>query len=256
MPFLLLTQGDTIGLDLLKKLVDNRYGGSPPSIDALRVTYDGWSQARLGPLPLRATVRAVATYRFPFEMRWEFSIRVMRFMRSRYTTAFDGTTVYEEQRAKISETTNEAAVQSARARAWSEAVYFVSPMISDHAVRVEAVDSHTFKALAPGHPDLAAVVHLNDDNVMQYVEIDRMDPNDNSLKRQRLEPSDELVRVDGLLMPAELRRYWNGDLFMTLKPIQAELNPALKTEDFRLEQEDLLAVLDEDDEPPTATEEA
>ncbi|MBN2470929.1 MAG: hypothetical protein JXN59_09405 [Anaerolineae bacterium] len=256
MPFLLLTQGDTIGLDLLKKLVDNRYGSSPPGIDALRVTYTGWSAARIGPLPLRAQVHAIATYHFPFQMRWEFDVRVLRFLNSRYTTTFDGTTVYEEQRAKITETTDAAQVQSARARAWSEAVYFISPVIADHTVRVQSTDNHSFKVFAPGFPDLAAEVHLSDDNVMQAVEIDRLDPGDNSHKRQRIEPAGGLTRVDGLIVPAEMQRYWNNELFMSLKPVKIELNPDLTPETFTLKEENLLAVLDEDDEPALETEEA
>lgn len=254
MPFLLLTQGDTIGLDLLKKLVDNRYGSSPPAMDSLRVTYTGWSSARIGPLPLRAQVQAVATYRFPFQMRWEFDVRLLRFLTSRYTTTFDGTTVFEEQRARINETTDEQQVQSARARAWSEAVYFISPMIADHTVRVQSTDNHTFRAFAPGFPDLAAEVHLSEDNVMQAVEIDRLDPGDNTHKRQRIEAGSPLIRVDGLLVPAELRRYWGSQLFMSLQPVKIELNPALAADTFTLREENLLAVLDEPDEEEPVTE--
>ncbi len=253
MPFLLLTQGDTIGLDLLKKLVDNRYGSSPPGIDTLRVTYTGWSSARIGPLPLRAKVQAVASYRFPFQMRWEFDVRLLRFMTSRYTTTFDGATVFEEQRAKVSETTDERQVQSARARAWSEAVYFISPMIADHTVHVQSMDNHSFKASAPGFPDLVAEVYLSEDNVMRAIEIDRLDPGDNTAKRQRIEAGSPLIQVDGLLVPAELRRYWNNELFMSLKPVRIELNPALPPETFTLREENLLAVLDEpDEEAPVA----
>lgn len=249
MPFLLLTQGDTIGLDLLKKLVDNRYGGSPPSMDTLRVTYEGWSSAQLGPFPLRAKVHAVAEYRFPFFMRWSFKVRVLRFLNSRYTTAFDGTAVYEEQRGRVTSTTDEAQIQSARARVWSEAVFFVSPLIADHKVQVHSIDTHAFEVQAPGHPEIKANVRLDEDNALAAVEINRMDPNDNLMKLQRIEPGGGLVQVDGLLMPAEMRRYWGGQLFMTLKPVQVELNPELTEGTFRIEPEDLLAVLHEDDEP-------
>lgn len=253
MPFLLLAQGDTIGLDLLKKLVDNRYGGSPPSIDTIRVKYEGWSAAQIGPFPLRAKVNATAEYRFPFQMRWSFQVRVLRFMQSRYTTAFDGTTVYEEQHGRVNNTTDEAQVQSARARVWSEAAFFVSPLIADHNVHVHSLDSHAFEVQAPGYPEIKAAVRMNEDNTLAGVEINRMDPNDNAMKLQRIEPAGGLVQVDGLLLPAEMRRYWEGRLFMTLSPIQVELNPELDEGTFRLEPEDLLAVLKEDDEPEPDT---
>lgn len=255
MPFLLLAQGDTIGLDLLKKLVDNRYGGSPPSIDSIRVRYEGWSAAQLGPFPLRAKVTATAEYRFPFQMRWSFHVRILRFLQNRYTMAFDGTTVYEEQRGRVSSTTDEAQVQSARARVWSEAAYLVSPLIADHDVHVQSIDPHTFEAQAPGHPEIKATVRLDEENALDAVEIKRMDPNDNALKLQRIEPGGGLVQVDGLLLPAEMRRYWEGRLFMTLSPIAVELNPELDESMFRLEQEDLLAVLREDDDSPDAKSE-
>ncbi|GAB4572658.1 MAG: hypothetical protein Kow0077_12650 [Anaerolineae bacterium] len=251
MPFLLLTRGDPIGLDLLKKLVDHRYGGSPPAMDSLRVTHEGWSKGRVGPLPLRASVRAVATYRFPFQMKWEFEVTMLGFLRSRYTTTFDGEVVYEEQRARVQRITDPAQVESARARAWSEAVYYVSPLIADHAIEVKALEGNAFRAIAPGFPDLAAVVRLAEDNTLQAVEIERVDPNDGLRKLQRIVPEGGLIRVDGMLMPARMQRLWGDDLFMSLSPVNVELNPALDDSEFRLEAQDLLAVLDEDDDSQT-----
>lgn len=248
MPFLLLTQGDPIGLDLLKKLVDKRYGGSPPALDALRVTYRGWSAARLGPLPLRAAVEAVATYHFPFQIRWDFTVRMLRIFSSRYTTAFDGRAVYEVQGGRVTRSVEESGVDSARARAWSEAVYFISPMIADHAVRVQSVDNHAFRVFAPDTPQTAALVRLNEDHTLAAVEIERMDPNDNRVKLQRLKPAGELVRVDGLILPQYLERYWDDTLAMRLSPVRVEVNPALEPDTFILKSEDLLAVLHEDDE--------
>lgn len=246
MPFLLLTQGDSIGLDLLRKLVDARYGGSPPAMDSVRVTYQGWSSARLGPLPLKAQVDAVATYRFPFEMRWEFKVRLLRFMRSRYTTAFDGKTVYEDVRTRVNRITDPAQVESARARAWAEAVYFVSPIIADHDVHVKNLDNHVFQVLAPGMPDTSVTVRLSPEGAMAAVEVERLDPGDGQVKRQRICPAGDLKRVDSLIMPERMERYWGDDLFMSLWPVKVELNPPLDAGTFRLEQEDLLAVLDED----------
>ncbi len=248
MPFLLLTQGDPIGLDLLKKLVDRRYGGSPPALDALRVTYRGWTAARLGPLPLRAGVEAVATYRFPFHIRWDFTVRMLRIFSSRYTTSFDGQAVYEEQNGRVTRSVDEAGVESARARAWSEAVYFISPMIADHTIRVQSIDNHTFRVFAPDTPQTAALVRLNEDDTLAAVEIERLDPSDNRVKLQRLKPAGELVRVDGLIMPQVLERYWDDVLAMRLSPVKVEVNPALDADTFTLKTEDLLAVLREDDE--------
>ncbi len=252
MPFLLLTQGDPIGLDLLKKLVDNRYGGNPPAMDSVRVTYQGWSQAALGPIPLKADVEAVATYRFPFQFRWEFKVRMLRIFRSQFTTTFDGSTVYEVQRGRSVPITDPAQVESARARAWAEAVYFVSPLIADHDVHVQSIDGHAFRAVAPGFPDLAATVRLNEDNTLAAVEIERMDPGDSTRKLQQIVPDGGLTRVDGVLMPARMLRQWDGTRFMTLSPVKVELNPALEEGLFRLEKEDLLAVLREDEPEDSA----
>jgi len=256
MPFLLLTQGDPIGLDLLKKLVERRYGGSPPALDALRVTYRGWTAARLGPLPLRAGVEAVATYRFPFQIRWDFTVRMLRVLSSRYTTSFDGRVVYEEQSGRVTRSDDAAGVDSARARAWSEAVYFVSPMIADHNVRVQSVGAHAFQAFAPGAADISALVRLNEDYTLAAVEIERLDPSDNRVKLQRLRPAGELVKVDGLILPEHLERYWDDVLAMRLSPVKVELNPALEPDTFTLKSEDLLAVLREDEDAEADAEES
>jgi hypothetical protein len=249
MPFLTLAQGDPIGLDLFKKLVETRYGGSPPAMEALRITYQGRSQAQLGPIPLWAKVEATATYRFPFQMKWRFDVRVLRFLRSGYTTTFDGEKVYEWEQGKIKPVDDPELVESARRRVWAETVFFVSPLIADDKVRVEGSDNRTFRALAPGYPEIAATVRLNEDNTLNVVEIDRLDPTDRETKCQHLRPVGELKNVDGLIVPEMVQRSWGGPAFMELTPVKVELNPALEPDEFVLHNENLLeGILDNDDD--------
>lgn len=248
MAFLMLAQGDPIGKDLLKKLVDARFGSSPPGMDTLRVTFKGRSRARIGPLPLWARVNAVATYEFPRKMKWEFKVRVLGLLRSSYTTSFDGEAVYEVDRLKVKKLTDEMNVRSAWQRAWSETVFFISPLIADHEVRVESVGSRGFRVLAPGSPDIAAHVRLNDDNRIGDIEIERVDPADGQSKVQRIRPLGELKHIDGLNLPETIQRFWDNEMFMELSPVKVELNPQLEASEFTLESEDLLSVLDEETE--------
>ena len=250
MSFLTLTQGDSVGKGLLKKLLGARYGGSVPALDTLRVTYRGRSQAKLGPLPLWAQVEAVATYRFPDHMRWEFKLTAIRLMRSSYSTAFDGTTVTELERNKVSVITDPQYVQSARTRAWAETVFFVSPLTTDERIRVERVeeDSNAFRAYGPGEDGPVALVRLHEDGRLKEVEVERVNPVSGITQRQRLVSSGELTRVDKLIVPSMIQRYWDDELTMELTPVEVEINLALEPDAFTIQAEDLLAGLDEDDE--------
>jgi hypothetical protein len=251
MSFLTLAQGDSVGKGLLKKLLSARYGASPPALDTLRIHYEGKSRARLGPIPLWANVKATSTYRFPDRMKWEFHVKVLRVFNSSYSTAFDGTTVYEYERGQYTHTTDPDIIRSAQLRVWSETVFFISPLMADERVRVEKIedDPHSFRAYAPDSDDVLVTVHLREgDGQLDEIELKRYNSVDRQTQLQRLRARGELTRVDGLIMPQTLERYWEDELQMALTPVQVELNPALTEADFRLEKEDLLAILHEDEE--------
>lgn len=241
MKFLLLAQGDPVGKDLLKRLVAARYGSSPPALDTLRVTYKGRSRAALWRIPLWARVEATATYRFPLQFKWEFKIRLLGFLRSSFATSFDGQTVYHQRGFQVEQETDTALVESARRRAWSETVFFVSPLIANQEVRVEGLDGHAFLARLPGSPDDVAIVRLREDDSLAEIEVERVDPDDGQRKRQYLRPVGELAHVNGLILPQSVQRYWGDELFMELSPVAAELNPQLKDDEFVFVAEDPLA---------------
>jgi hypothetical protein len=262
MSFLTLTQGDSVGKGLLKKLLNARYGGSVPALETLRVTYQGRSQAKLGPIPMWARVDAVATYRFPDQMRWEFKLAVARVLHSSYSTAFNGTTVTELERNKVSVITDANYVHSARTRAWAETVFFISPLTTDDRFRVERVeeDTNAFRAYGPGNgaedgsEETVALVRLHEDGRLNEVVVERVNPVSGQMQLQRLVASGELARIDRLIMPSLVRRYWDDELSMELRPVEVEVNPDLPSETFTIQQENLLAVLDEDDEDEPAAD--
>ncbi|GEM_PF-1021193 len=248
MSFLTLAQGDPIGKDLLKKLVNSRYGISPPAMESLRITYRGRTRARLWRVPLWARVDAVATYRFPREMKWEFKVRLLGLLRSGYTTSFDGTAVYEQHGFKVSTITDEVLVESARRRAWAETVFFISPLIADPQVHVEGEGNHTLRVWLAGQEADVAIVRLDEDNRLHEVEVERVDPADGQRKRQFIRPVGELVKVDGLIMPQTIQRYWEDELFMELSPVAVDLNPELAPDVFTLREENPLEGLDDTEE--------
>lgn len=248
MKFLTLTQGDPIGLDLLKRLVEARYGASPPAMRALRVTYEGRTEAKFGPFTVPAKVEAVATYEFPDKMKWQFRVRLLYIFTSNFTTSFDGTTVYEFERAKAQRETDPELVESARQRMWAESCYFISPLLVEHGAKVTGVDQRTFQASAPGYPEVMVTVHLKDDDSLASIDVERLDPHDRQRKLQRIVPEGELTSIDGVILPATMGRYWGDHRFMALSPVKVELNPELAADEFVLGDVDLLAGLHADDD--------
>ncbi|MBN1966553.1 MAG: hypothetical protein JW910_18015 [Anaerolineae bacterium] len=248
MSFFLLAQADPVGRDLLKKLVVARYGGSPPALDTLRVKFQGRSRAQVWGFQMWARVEATATYQFPDRYRWDFSLRLLRVLRSSFTTSFDGSAVYEQRGLRATRDAEAEAVESARRRAWAETVFFVSPLIVNERVRVEGIDMSSFRAIRPGGSvENAAIVRLDEQHRLREIEIERMDPADGLPKRQCLRPSGDLVRVDGLVLPQRVGRFWDDELFMELSPVGAELNPELSPDDFVLKTETIDDILTEDD---------
>lgn len=247
MSFLLLAQGDPIGKDLLKKLVIARYGFSPPAMETLRIRYRGRSRSKLGPFPVWVSLDATATYCFPLMMKWEMKVSVLRLFRSSYTTSFDGQAVYEQQGIHVTRSTDADMVESARRRAWSEAVFFVSPLIADRDVRVEGVDARSFRARLSGYDNDFAIVRLEDDHTLKEIEVERADPWGGERKTQYIRTRGSLIKVDGLLLPPLVQRYWGDKMFMELEPVAVEINPALTPDDF---------VLREDEDTPAGEEEA
>ncbi len=256
MAFLMLAQGDPIGRDLLKKLVLARYGPSPPAMDTLRITYKGRTRASLGPFPLWARVEAVASYRFPLHMRWDFRVRVLRLLSSSYTTTFDGEAVYEQHGLRVTRITEAEQVESARRRAWSETVFFVSPLIASDRVRVEGIDLSAFRAILADYPEDVATVRLSEDHRIREIEIERLDPADGLRKRQYIRPLGELTRVDGLILPERIQRFWDGEMFMELSPVAVVLNPELEADTFTLREETISDILREDEDAESDEETA
>jgi hypothetical protein len=250
MSFLTLAQGDSVGKGLLKKMAQARYGGSPPALETLRVTYQGRSQARIGPIPLWARVEAVATYRFPDHLRWDFKLNVLRILRSAYSTAFDGQVVSELERGKAVVRTDAESIRSARTRAWAETVFFISPLITDERVRVERIedDPYAFRAFAPDGDTTAALGYLHEDGRLKEVTLERVNPVNNQSQRQRLVVAGELTLVDRLIMPATVQRFWDDELSMELTPVGVELNPELAPDTFKFEPVNLLEVLDDEED--------
>lgn len=250
MSFFILAQTNPIGRDLLRKLVATRYGVSPPAMDTLRIRFEGRSKATLMGLSQWAKVEATATYMFPDRYRWDFRIRMFRLLRSSFTTSFDGSAVYEQRGLNATRNAEAAAVTSARRRAWAETLLFISPLLVNENARVEGLDMTSFRAFMPGAQgdDDAATVHLDEQNRMTEVTINRMDPADGQHKRQSLRPSGELTRVDTLVVPQIIGRYWDDELFMELSPVEVELNPELSLKHFVLETETLDDILDDEDD--------
>ena len=75
MPVLLLARGDQDSKMMLRHAIEARYGLGPPAIETLKLQLKGRTRAKIGPVAAWVPLEGTAYFKFPFSIRWNFTMR-------------------------------------------------------------------------------------------------------------------------------------------------------------------------------------
>ena len=235
MSVLLLARGDSLAKDLLRAAIEARYGFSPPMLEALQLEVKGRIQTRLGPVSRWLPFSATLTLKLPLSFHYEYTLRLSGVPVRRGTQAYDGMVLRRDEGGEPAVVTDSQVIQSVQQRLWAALAFLLIPLTEGH-VTLHAPGEHLVEATNSDTDDTALMV-LNDDYSVQYVQTTAYNPQAEENQVFKLELTSETINVDGLLLPETVTCYWDDEPFLEIGPVEALLNPAL---------EDHLFVLDED----------
>jgi hypothetical protein len=229
LPVLLMSRGDAQAKDLLRRVIEARYGYQPPVIETLRITMRGRAPAQIGPFTINAGLDITASFRFPSALRFDFVGRAFGISFRRNSVAFDGTTVYRTNSVRPDSQISDTEIY--RAFLWGAASFFLTPL-GEHFVELNSTGEHSFDAKniqtgSVAHLQLHSDKHLDTIQVMSVV---------NGQSRPfALQLDRERMLVNDLALPTHVTVSWNGTNYRFM-PIAAEVNPQLSDRLFTLQQ--------------------
>jgi hypothetical protein len=234
MPVLLLAQGDPQAKNLLRQAIEARYGLRPPVIESLRIDFKGRARAKVGPITTWVPVDASAQFRFPNQMRWDFTVRPFGLPVHRGVEAFDGTT-YRIARGNSTPTiiNDEAHISSMRRRLWAIAALLLTPL-GEHFVKLAANGDNSFEAANTQLHD-AVNLNLRSNNTLDYVQVKCLNPDTEQQQTFFMRLSEDQSAVNDLMLPCKISTFWDDNPYYEVEPILAESNPAIPEAVFTLD---------------------
>lgn len=236
MPVLLLAQGDPHAKDMLRKVIQARYGLRPPVLESLKIEFKGRVRAKLGPVSTWVPVEATARFIFPSAMRWDFIVRAVGVQIGSGVEAFDGTT-YRTARGNKAATVIEdgETISSMQRRLWAIAAVFLTPL-GEHFVKLEATGDYELEACNT-QINGAVKLHLRGDNSLDHVEAMCLNPDTERHQKFSLRLSDEQASINEMILPTKISAFWDDDPYFEVEPILAEANLSLAEPIFTLEND-------------------
>jgi hypothetical protein len=236
MPVLLLCQGEEGAKEMLRKAIEARYGINPPAIEKITIAFKGRARTKMGPVTTWVPVDAEASFVFPTHLRWEFTVKPLGLPVQRGVEAYDGK-VYRSTRAIGASTKSEetAMLVSARSRLWQMAATLLSPM-SDYFIKVTQYATDCIEAENTKLND-SVLIYLRPDHTIKLASVICYNPDANRHQKLNLEFTAEQAPVDGLMLPEEIKAFWDDEAYFEMKPIKVDLHPDLPEELFTLGDE-------------------
>jgi len=234
MPVLLLAQGDPEARTLLRQAIEARYGLQPPAIESLKLDFKGRARVKVGPITTWVPVDATAYFRFPTAMRWDFTVKPMGVPVRRGVEAFDGSS-YRTTRGGNEPTVIDDAdqVSSLRRRLWAIAAFLLTPM-GEMFVKLSSTGNNSFVATNTQLND-AVNLHLHPNNTLDFVDVECLNPDTEQQQKFFIRLSEAQAPINSLMLPSKISTFWDDDPYYEVEPIQAEINPAISDEVFRVE---------------------
>jgi hypothetical protein len=234
MPILLLARGDAAARDLLKKAISARYGVRPPTIETLRIDFEGRTRVKIGPLKTWVPVEVTSQFGLPSSMRWDFTARPAGVPMRRGVESFDGVvmrTVRGTGPAKAIE--DVAVVETAKKRLWAIAALMLTPL-GDEYVELKLLDEFTFQATNI-KLNVDVTIKLYDNFLIESVSVEAFNSDSGKNDRLSLSPSADMVTMDDLLLPAKIVSMWGGEPWLEVHPKDARHNPDIPIGVFMLD---------------------
>lgn len=233
MSVLLLARGDSLAKDLLRAAIEARYGFSPPLLDSLQLEVKGRLKARLGPVSRWMPFEATITLKLPLSFHYEYTLRLSGVPVRRGIQAYDGMVLRRDEGGEAIVVTDSQLIQSVQQRLWAALSLLLIPLTEGH-VTLHAPGEHLMEATNSDTDDTALIV-LNDDYNVAYVQTTAYNPQEEENQIFKLELSSGYVPVDGLLLPETMTCSWDDEPFLELWPVEAVLNPPLDDDLFVLD---------------------
>jgi len=230
-PVLLMSQGDTQAKDLLRRVIEARYGYQPPVIETLRITMRGRVPTKIGPLSLNAQMEITAYFRFSSTVRFDVTVRFLGIPLQRISVGYDGTTVYRKQGDTVTMLEGESSPY--RSFLWAAAGFFLTPL-GEHFVELSSTGEHSFDAKNVQNGDVASL-QLHSDNRLDKVQVSSPSAANDQPQIFTLGLNRDRVLINDLALPTQVTASWKGITY-TLAPVSAEVNPPLQDALFTLQQ--------------------
>jgi hypothetical protein len=228
-PVLLMSRGDPQAKDLLRRVIEARYGYQPPVIETLQITMRGGVPTKIGPIPITAQMEITAHFRFPSAVRFDFVTRFLGIPLQRASVSYDGTSVYRKQGSAI--TVIEHGSDMYRSFLWAAASFFLTPL-GDHFVELSSTGELSFDAKNMQNGSIANL-QLHPDH-----RLDRVQVTNNANGQQQtftLTLNRERILINDLALPTQVTASWEG-VDYRLAPVSAQVNPTVVDDTFTLQQ--------------------
>lgn len=236
MPVLLLCYGDPAAKDLLRKAIDARYAINPPVVDALKISFKGKTQVKVGPVKSWVPLDVTAHFKFPTQMRWDFVAKPMGLPVRRGIESLSHDVYRSNRNNNTPEVIDDPIlIVSARRRLWSIAALLLTP-ISDTHIKLTAMGARSFEALNTKLND-AVTVHLRDDHTLERVESRCYNPETETQQTFALHISEEQEPVGDFMLPKKISVHWDDTPSFEMEAKDTVSNPTLSEALFDLSED-------------------
>ncbi len=228
MAILLMTQGDPAAKEMLRRAIAARYYNSPPTLESLKVEYHGRGHLKLGPIHSWVPLDIRIYFRFPDAMRWDYRLSPFGLPLQRGTGSYVRDTFYSEHgTARI---TNSSLLDHLRLCIWGAGATMLTPL-SQPNIHVKVKTERSFIAVNTVTHDCIEV-RLNPDYSLDSVCFSSVNIEDENTQQIAIQPSTDLVALNGVLMPRMIRLLRNNQVAYEAGAVALDCNPPLETSFF------------------------
>ncbi len=234
MPVLLLARGDQDSRSLLRRAIEARYGLGPPTIETLKIQLKGRIRAKIGPVATWVPLEGTAYFKFPFSLRWNFTMRPAGVALSSGEEAFDGEVCRtRHNRDPISVVNSAEQVASAQARVWTAGAILLMPL-TEHYVELRLGGERNLDATNTDSR-VTTRLSLNENHTLDSTMTECINPATGKRQNFSIQLSEGQEPVGDLMLPRKISVCWDNHPEFELAPVGVEINAPYNEALFRLE---------------------